>query len=56
MKYTSVAVILLLEGANAIQRKHLYEALQLEREPLLSAPDRHLWAFGDAGKKGPGYP
>lgn len=56
MKYTSIAVVMLLDGASAIQRKHQYEALQLSREPLLSAPDRHTWAFGDAGKKGPGYP
>ena len=55
MKYTSIAVLLLIDSTSAVRRKHHYEAIQLEREPLLSAPDRADFAFGDEQKKGPGY-
>ena len=56
MKFTSIAVLLLIDSTSAVRRKHQYEAIQLEREPLLSAPDRTDFAFGDKHKKGPGYP
>lgn len=47
MKYTSIAVLLLVEGIAAVN---------LERDPLLSAPDREEWAFKSGKKKGPDYP
>lgn len=45
--YTTIAAVALLNGA---------EAIKVEREPLLSAPQRTEWAFTDQKKKGPDYP
>lgn len=47
MKYTSVAVMLLVNGSGAVK---------LEREPLYSAPHRNDWAFETAKKTGPDHP
>lgn len=47
MKYTSVAVMLLVNGSGAVK---------LEREPLFSAPQRNDWAFETAKKTGPDHP
>lgn len=47
MKYTSVAVMLLVNGSAAVK---------IQREPLFSAPQRNEWAFETAKKKGPEHP
>ena len=47
MKYTSIAVLLLVNGSGAVK---------LEREPLFSAPQRNEWAFETAKAKGPDHP
>jgi len=47
MKYTSIAVLLLVGNVSAVK---------LERDPLLSDPNKNEWAFKTAAAKGPGHP
>ena len=58
MKFTSIIALVFLFGeSSAVNRRHHHhEAIQLERDPLVSEPARTNWAFKWGSDRDPGYP